>query len=238
MRVYLTFLLAGLLAGATFDTASIKANVSGSEHSEINDPKGGRLTVVNATLSSIVRNAWNLRSFQVDRLPGWADTARYDIDARFDPSLEMNEDRIEEMLQALLAERFAMKTHWIAREMPIYALATARGGMKLTASTSVSPQPIISGGAGAGSETLVFTKASMKLLAFYLGSQVERPVVDVTGLNGVYDFQLTWAPNETVESKAPSIFRALQDQLGLQLEAQKGPVPVLVVDQLKPASPN
>jgi uncharacterized protein (TIGR03435 family) len=231
-------LLILLLAGTTFDTASIRVNTSGSEHSEINDPKGGRFTAVNATLSSIVLNAWNLRKFQVERLPGWAVTTRYDIHARFDPAEKMTEERFQEMLRGLLIERFAMKTHWVTREMPIYALVQTKGGARMVASTSVSAQPVINGGGGAGAKTLVFTKVGMKLLAFYLGNQVERLVVDQTGLDGEYDFRLTWAPDETAASTEASMFRALQEQLGLRLAARKGPVSVLVVDQVRPASPN
>ena len=84
----------------------------------------------------------------------------------------------------------------------------------------------------------MFSKVGMKLLAFYLGNQVERVVVDETGLRGEYDFRLRWAPEETVDSTAPSLFRALQDQLGLRLEARRGPVQVLVVDRVSPASAN
>ncbi len=234
MRVLLVL----LLAGATFDTASIRVNTSGSQHSEIGDPKGGRFTAVNAALSSIIRNAWNLKSFQLEHLPGWAETARYDIDARFDPAQKMTGARFQEMLRGLLVERFAMKWHEETREMPVYALVQAKGGARLAASASESAQPVINGGGGAGAKTLVFTKVGMKLLAFYLGNQVDRAVVDRTGLSGEYDFRLTWAPDETADSTEPSMFRALQEQLGLRLEARRGPVSVLVVDQMRPASPN
>jgi len=231
-------LLIFLLAAVSFDTASIRVNTSGREHSEINDPRGGRFTAVNATLSSLVRNAWNLKSFQIENLPGWAETTRYDIDARFDPAVKMTDERFQEMLRGLLVDRFSMKTHWIRREMPIYGLVAAKGGARLTASTSTSAQPVINGGGGAGARTLMFSKVGMKLLAFYLGNQVERVVVDETGLRGEYDFRLRWAPEETVDSTAPSLFRALQDQLGLRLEARRGPVQVLVVDRVSPASAN
>jgi uncharacterized protein (TIGR03435 family) len=144
-------------------------------------------------------------------------------------------------VQGLLQDRFQLQFHRETRTAPVYSLAIAKGGIKLSASDS--PQK----GINAGQGTMLGEGASMTQLASKLSRLLQRPVVNNTGLAGNYDFKLAWTPDRELSAPSgqpadtaagPSIFSALQEQLGLRLEATKGPVDVLVIDQVDKPSEN
>jgi uncharacterized protein (TIGR03435 family) len=134
------------------------------------------------------------------------------------------------MMQALLAERFKLTVHREARELPMYALTVAKGGAKVTTrehTGSMGQNPFGMPGRG----VLVGTEVTAEMLAKALANQLGRSVQDATGLKGVFDFKLEWSPDQTAEGA--SLFTAIQEQLGLRLEARKGPVEVLVIDRVE-----
>jgi uncharacterized protein (TIGR03435 family) len=176
-------------------------------------------------------------------------------------------DPIRFMLQSLLADRFKLKVSYASKEMPIYVLVVAKNGPKLTQSTitpansgdsnlqGATPEGPHMGITGRGEIT--GNDVPLKLLADILSHQLGRQVLDKTGLTGNYDVRLKWSPDETQppsgpdnnptstaraapppDSSRPSIFTALQEQLGLKLESQKGPVDVLVIEHIEEPSPN
>jgi uncharacterized protein (TIGR03435 family) len=131
------------------------------------------------------------------------------------------------MLAALLADRFKVSVHTESREMPIYALVAAKDGPRLTEAS-----PDLTTDAG-DQITIAPGNDSLTILAYELSWRLERPVVDQTGLQDKQKLTLRWNDNA-----GPSLFTAIQEQLGLKLEPTKGPVPVLVIDRAEPPTAN
>jgi uncharacterized protein (TIGR03435 family) len=222
---------------AAFEVASVKPNKSGGAGSSIRLTKG-QVSMENVSLKKLTLWAYGIPDDREYALagPDWLTSERFDILARFpgdtDPS------QVRQMAQALLAERFKLVLHRETRQLPAYSLVLAKGGPKTHA---VDPgQSSTSGRPG----HLEATKISMRKLADLFARMVGFPVTDATGLEGVFTFALDWTPDETQrltvpdESAAPnqpgpSIFAALQEQLGLKLEGRKAPVEILVVDRME-----
>ncbi|HEX4278245.1 MAG TPA: TIGR03435 family protein [Bryobacteraceae bacterium] len=209
-----------------FEVASIHANTTGSPDSIVNLPDTGRLSVTNATLETLIRNAYGMQKNQIVGAPKWIDSDRYDIQAKTAGPIREADER--PLLQNLLGDRFRLKIHQESRNLPIYALRLGKGGPK---------SPEHKGDAGAihtsrGAEKIRITaeRFSMSQLAGILNRQLDRVVDDKTGLQGYYDFSLEWDPNQAPDSQTPSLFAALEEQMGLKLEASRGSVPVLVID--------
>lgn len=234
-----------------FDVASVKpSNPNSANGTVVRLTPGGRLHVVNATLKDLIETAYDVRSFQIEGGPKWAHATKYDVDATAGtrpqsaavPPQGWTNVRFE--VQALLKDRFQLQLHRETRTAPIYSLAIAKGGIKSSVlSATQSPQK----GINAGQGTMLGEAASMTQLAYKLSRLLQRPVVNNTGLEGNYDFKLEWTPDlgpsatdgQPVDiSVGPSIFTALQEQLGLRLKATKGPVDVLVIDHVDKPSEN
>jgi len=238
----------GFAAGpVTFDVASVKISKAPDEavffgpgtvdsaNGRWRVPSvGGNVTLTNWTLGACIAAAWDLGSGQMSG-PGWLNSERYDIVARTSAQTTQADLRI--MLQALLAERFKLSTHRETKEAAIYALVLARNGPKLKPSNGDQRLPVVL----APPARLLGQGSTMQALALALRRPAGRTVVDQTGLNGTFDFTLTYSPETNVRSvdggegadagtTGPSIFTALQEQLGLRLEPQKGQIEQLVVD--------
>ena len=232
----------------SFEVASIKRNVSVGQLSSVNGQPGGRITVTNHSLHSIVRQTNRVQSYQIVGGPDWVDQDRWDIVAKGegDPPFE----QLLAMMQTLLADRFKLVTHHETREMPIYALILARAdgrlGPQVKASTvdcaaiaaaaraqgGTAPPPPGAGprcGININNSRLRMSAQLMTDLARNLSIVTDRMVVDKTGLTGIFDLELQW--NDT---DGPSLVTAVQEQLGLKLDAQRGPVDVLVIDSAEP----
>jgi uncharacterized protein (TIGR03435 family) len=169
--------------------------------------------------------------------PGWIGTEKYDIEAKVDVSQVNVHVDYGPMLQALLADRFRLRAHRETKELPVYSLVVAKNGPKLTVHTGADGASTNTSH-GSGKATMVAIEASMAGLAERLGRELAAAVIDNTGLRENYDVTLEWAPNLTADSTLPSIFTALQEQLGLRLESTKGSVEVLVIDSAEKASEN
>jgi bla regulator protein blaR1 len=237
------FLLAGLAGSPAalaqsqktpaYEVAAIKPNQSG-DRPAIRSGAGGRLNATNATLKVLIGFAYNVRDYQVSGGPSWLDTVGYDIIATPEHPVDPTPDNIDyfrQMLQSLLAERFKLTFSRQERELPVYALVVARDGPKLkeVEKWKNAADMRIHGGAG----QMIAEKATMALLAQTLSNIAGRSVVDQTGLTGYYDFKLEWTPDEAGQpapDDRPSLFTAVQEQLGLKLESQKGLVEILVID--------
>ncbi len=219
-------LLCWIAQAQTFEVASIKPNLTGGGHSDV-DVDGNLLRMKNVTLKACLTWAYRVTDAEVAG-PPWLESERFDIVAK----TESGRPR-PEMMQALLAERFKLAVHREAKELTVYSLVVAKSGPKLK---KVDP-----GEADTTSRRghLTATRVSMPGLARFLGGpnmRLGRPVVDRTGLEGVFDFTLDWTPEGVKEEKPdapPAIFVALQEQLGLRLDSQKAPVEILVVDKIE-----
>jgi uncharacterized protein (TIGR03435 family) len=253
MRPVVRLLLAALLltppvlaAQSTplrFEVTSIKANTTegeGKGNGGVRTPQGTQWSASNVTVRTLIRFAYGpidddpstplaLEEHQVAEGPEWTAREAFDIEARMPEGPRAPGDSLL-MLRALLAERFALKVHTETRELPVYALVrTEREGALRPASGTCAPRC----GARRGFDGFMASGVSMRSLAIALGPIAGRPVVDRTGLPGTFDFQLRFAADPNRESKFPSIFTALQEQLGLKLESARAPIDVIVIDHVE-----
>ena len=218
-------------SAAQFDVATIKPPApqeQGRTSTRMSsDTETGRLNYINASLKEIIGQAYKVQQYQVIG-PGWIDTERFDIAAEFPPHTDGK--LLPSMLQALLAERFKLAIHRDTKQLPVFALTVAKGGPKFQAAESASGVTSHSN----GTHWHVTAKVTMQRFAEFLTDEAGRPVVDKTGLNGSYDLTLDWAADNSATANegatGPSLFTALQEQLGLKLESTKGPVETIVVD--------
>jgi uncharacterized protein (TIGR03435 family) len=211
-----------------FEVASVKPNRTGVTGSALKR-SGSRIAFDNVSLRECIAFAYGIadgRDYELSS-PAWLDSEKFDIAATFPP--ETSRDRVREMLQTLLAERFHLKAHRENRTLKAYALVVAKRGSKLTQASD-------------GEDAFIFGEGHVTARALSMSSfadrlsgpvfKLEQPVVDMTSIKGVYDFTLEWAPDGvSVDGHAgASIFTALQEQLGLKLEVREIAAGILVVD--------
>jgi uncharacterized protein (TIGR03435 family) len=225
-----------------FAIVSIKPTVAIPNGKTFHLTPSGGFRAGNYSLKDLIRLGWDVRNFQISGGPGWLDTDKYNVEAK--PELPFAAHSTEgfkllgEMVQSVLEDRFQLKVHPQIKEMSVYFLVVATGGPKLKRTgdaTDASTQMRDNDG------HMWATKFDMSLLARYLGGELERAVIDKTGLGGVYDFELKWSPDQKPTPAGdigPSFSTALREQLGLKLESGKGPVQTIVVDYAEKASPN
>jgi uncharacterized protein (TIGR03435 family) len=193
-----------------------------------------------SSLRDLIEYAYSVRSEQISGQPGWALSVHYDLDAKAAGEGILTTAQSREMVRTLLADRFQLKVHRETQEVPVYALVAGKSGPKFKASET---------GATGGYSVRTTDKGlhmdapngTMEQLARQLSGTAGRPVQDRTGLTGHYVFTLDWFPADRVpppDLDAPSMFEALQEQLGLRLESTKGPVEKLVIDHVDRPSEN
>ncbi len=204
---------------------------------------GGRLTMRNVTMKVMIMMAYHARPDAVTGGPGWLDSDRYDVVAK--ATQTTTPEDLRRMLQVLLAERFKLATHTEPKIMPAYVLSVGKSGHKLqTSETGVLSEQRCSPAAGPASQKHITCQhITMAALADQLQEQSPRDfdvaVVDQTGLKGSFDFKLDWAPavrasaTSTEPPGEPTVFEAVEAQLGLKLERRKLPLPVIVVDRVE-----
>jgi uncharacterized protein (TIGR03435 family) len=252
-----------LSAQGAFDVASVKPNVSGDEPS-VPRISPGRFSWTNVSLRQLIQVAYDMRPYQLIALPNWADTARFDVAVT--TSITASRQEMNTMLQSLLADRFDLSVHRERREVPVYALVLARRDGKLGPNIhpatldcqSIAEKPLNSGTAQTDSATcspqLGLTRLKvagfrMSGLASGLMRILDRTVIDKTDLSEPFDMELSWTPDPTMlpngvpapqnlPSAGPSIFTALEEQLGLRLVSDRAPVEALVIDRIKALKPD
>lgn len=221
-------------APRAFEVASVKLNKSGEGRS-FTRTTGGRVEWTNVTLKMCISMAYNVHDYSLSG-PDWLSSVRVDIVAK--PSAP--EHDVDLMMQTLLMERFKLVAHRESRSVTGYALVVGASGAKIH---SVEPgEKKEYWGIG----TLKGESAPMTLLTQMLAARLHGPVEDNTGLPGVFNFTLTWSPDDVPSGPpsasgtsipdgrdGPSIFSALREQLGLRLEARKVPIQILVVDHVE-----
>jgi uncharacterized protein (TIGR03435 family) len=242
-----------------FEVAAIKLNQSGSGSSH-SDTNNGRFIATNVSLKNLMEySAYGIPGSRILDGPKWLDSTRFDIDAKMDDpeadhlrTLAHGPRRLETqaMFQQLLADRFKLAVHWETRELPVYALTVAKKGPKLQPTKeSTEASGTSSHNSRSGSQ---FTAKGVTLpelaegLTQELSKELGRDIIDKTEIKGRYDLTLKWTPDagaatDSAASSAdsgPSIFTAVQEQLGLKLEPAKAPVRVLVIDHAEMPSEN
>jgi uncharacterized protein (TIGR03435 family) len=252
-----------------FDVVSVKPNKSDSGMVRIMAKPDG-YSASNVSLKMLIQSAYGIRQDLISGAPNWADSARFDIDAKVagsdvDALQKLNPEQRRLVLQPLLADRFKLEIHMETKQLPVYELVLAKGGSKLKEATAGDTYASgIKGSDGVGRGGLMRVgrgqltaqAVPMTSLANMLSQQLHRTVLDKTGLTGKYDLELMWTPDQGADpmfkgpdgspqradaapdSSGPSIFTALQEQLGLRLHSSKGPVETIVIDHVEMPSEN
>jgi uncharacterized protein (TIGR03435 family) len=229
-----------------FEVVSVKVSKAGCDNMIVNSPPG-RFSAHCTTLMGLLFNAYPTvkPSVPIPGLPGWANSERFDVDAKADDetaaamqnlSREEQWKQTQIMLQAALADRFRLRAHNEAREGPIYELVAAKGGFKL----KEAPASEHSRGNSWGHDHIQVRTGPISGFVFALSDVLSRNVVDKTRLSGNYDIDLKWTPDEQqgTPDAGPTIFTALEEQLGLKLVPAKGPVDTFVVDHVERPAEN
>jgi uncharacterized protein (TIGR03435 family) len=220
----------------------------------------GRINYQGLSMRTILARAFTLKEYQITG-PDWLDSERFDVMAKIPEGV--NRDQVPVMLQALIAERFKLTFHREKKEMGVYALVVAKGGLKMK---EVDPAAKGVGQLQMMGRGHLETRLSLSGLADFLSRWVDRPILDMTQTKASYDIKLEWTPEPgqtpkgmpagmgpggpgpgpgpggdgpggagAADNPAPTIFTALQEQLGLKLEARKAPVDMVVIDHMEKA---
>jgi bla regulator protein blaR1 len=279
-----------------FEVAAVKENKSGTNMIRFGVQPGGRFTAENVPLRQLLVFAFQVQPFQIENVPSWANSVRYDITAKAEgdipPAQPGQVGSIQYMMRALLRDRFALVYHNETREMPIFNLIVAKPdgslGPKLTKSTTDCAAMFAArrgggpggpGGAGGpggrgdgpppmpafgekmvcgfrvGPGSLSGGSVPIGQLATFLSQNLQRSVVDKTGLAGNYDFDVTFTPDQIpqlpgggappgapplppIDPNGPSLTTALQEQLGLKLDSTRGPATLFVIDKVSQPTPD
>ncbi|MFZ0591039.1 MAG: M56 family metallopeptidase [Bryobacteraceae bacterium] len=280
---------AGDKAPATFEVVSVKPSAAGKCGPMLQLAPGGRIRTPGISPKFLIEVAYDVKDSQVEGGPPWINSECYDIEAKADDSVgaaldklppDQRKEKIREMMQSLLRDRFKLAIGHTTKELPVYMLVVAKNGPKVKPSDFKPPEhpgaeplppspsprggnrPRMQGGLMMRMGHLESTGVEMPMLVGALSMVTHRVVIDKTGLSGRYDFTLNWTPDETQlpqggperpggpgggpmgpggpppESNGPDLFTAIQEQLGLKLEAQKAPVDVLMIQHVEKPSEN
>jgi uncharacterized protein (TIGR03435 family) len=240
----------------SFEVASIrldKSDIHARSHI-YSSPNNGHFTAINVPVRLLLQFAFGIPESRIFGGPVWLSSDKYDIEAKADESVDGQMDKLtsdqgklvkQQMLQALFADRFQLKVHHETRVLPVYVLVVAKNGPKLKESKAKGCTT------NSGRDSISIQGcASVATLAEKLAENLGRIVIDKTGIEGGFDIDLKWTPDDGTAPKLngtaepltdaswPSIFTALDEQLGLKLESKKGPVDVIVIDHIERPSAN
>jgi uncharacterized protein (TIGR03435 family) len=275
-----SILLALPVVAQTFEVVSIKPDTSGRPETTLRPDPSGRLVAVNTTARMLLRAAFDDKSvygllpdFHLVGGPDWLATDRFDIQAQ--PERPIRPEDMSSAILGMLEDRFRLRAHHEQRQLPAYELTLAAGQSKMKGveapvpdsgqSVGVGPQPRPgrdgllpadfkppAGRVFASSTAIIGSAVPVSQLVYSLSQRLDRPVIDKTGLKGLFDFRLEFAPIQPsaaaladggtapvgLTDPRPSVFAAIQDQLGLRLASTRGPVDVVVVDSIQKPSEN
>src|SRR5580658_8321466 len=241
-------------ANPGFDVVTIKPSAPGAQGKGFGF-RGTHFVTRNTNLNDLVAFAYGLHSKQIIGAPDWFGTDLFDIDGTPDVPGQPSLHQMEQMVQKLLPDRFALKFHHDQRELSVYIITVASGGPKMTKTTAGPNDPQGFGFRGLGDLTV--RNMNMKEFATWMQSGVmDKPVVDHTGLTDKYDFTLKWTPDDSQFAQfrgvtgpvtppagdnpnaPPSLYTAMPEQTGLKIEAGKAMDDVIVIDHVEKPSPN
>jgi uncharacterized protein (TIGR03435 family) len=248
-------------ADPNFEVATIKPNNSGATSMQGLVMRGRNFATRASSVGDLISFAYEVQAKQVVNAPDWLDKERFDIDAVPEQEGAPNPEQIRIMMRKLLADRFGLKFHREKREMSAYVLTVGKDGPKLKETQIKGTLPGIGIRPGTGGITFGVINAAIPDFTGFLQILVlDRPVVDKTGLTGRYDFQCTFTPDDsqfaghppqfpnqqnnanstsdTAVPAAPSLYDAVQQQLGLKLSAEKTAVDVIAIDHVEKPSAN
>jgi uncharacterized protein (TIGR03435 family) len=227
-----------------FEVASVRPNNSDEKMNY--GVRGNSLSGTNMPLVGWIEIAHKVRDYQI-KGPSWISVEKFDIEAR---AASGSSAGVMSMLQSLLADRFKLTLHRETQQLPVYDLVVDRRGLKMKPSADQTPwvgdfpRGSPDGRPTTGASPTVLAPGRfegkaipMSMFITLLSDALERPVINRTGQTGRFDIDLHYAPGSDTDS-SPSVFTAMQEQLGLKLESAKGPVEVLVIDHIERPSAN
>jgi uncharacterized protein (TIGR03435 family) len=225
------------------EAVSIKRNTSGASGGDFGARPGG-YAAVNVPIHLLIGLAYPVQGSEIEGAPDWFYDEGYDLTARISGAPTPEQSR--PLWRTVFAERMRLQAHMETREQPIYALVPTRADGRLSPNLKRVDTDCAAPGAVAqctmmGRSTLTSRGMSMAALARLIQPTTGRIVVDRTGLSGFYELSLTFsltrpgAPVNPVRGgeEPPSIFTAVKEQLGLELESARGPVDVLVIERIE-----
>jgi uncharacterized protein (TIGR03435 family) len=229
-----------------YEVVSVKPSQPGCGGMSISVPPG-RFSARCITVWGLIYNAYDVKSLHdyPPGLPSWGDSAQFDVEAKIGDESVTAERNLspkereavsQQMLQALLADRFRLRVHYEDKIQSVYQLVVAKNGPKLKQwPAGENPRGVSWGG-----NQIKVQGAGLDRLVFCLSDVLGRTVVDKTGLSGNFDINLKWTPDDQQgqPDAGPTLFAALEEQLGLKLDAAKDPVSALVVDHVDKPSEN
>ncbi len=235
-------------ADPSFEVATIKLSDPNSPGKGFGGPPGTFQTR-NTTLNDLLMFAYQIQIKQIVNAPGWAESQKVDIIGKQDTPGQASEAQTQAMMQKLLLSRFGLKFHMDKKELPAYILSVSKSGSKLKTSTGDPGTPSAFFFRQLGD--LTFRNITMEGFSKWMQTVLDRPVVNHTDLQGRFDGRLKWNPDESqfaifgvkvVHSDAPDappdLYKAIQEQIGLRLDAGKPNVDVMVIDHVEKPSEN
>jgi uncharacterized protein (TIGR03435 family) len=240
-------------ADPSFEVATIKPNNSGAPQIQSLTVRGRDFATRNSSLVDLICFAYNVQAKQIVGAPGWMDSDRYDIAAVPAQEGTPNPQQLRVMLKKLMADRFKLTFHHEKRELSAYVLTVGKNGQKLKPTQLKGPLPGLGYRPGPSGITLMMMNGTMEDFTSFLQTLIlDRPVVDHTEIKGKYDLHFTFTPDDSefnghppalpkqtdTANASPGFFEAIQQQLGLKLDAEKTPVDVIAIDHVEKPSPN
>jgi uncharacterized protein (TIGR03435 family) len=249
-------------ADPSFEVATIKPNNTGATSMQGLVIRGRKFITRASSLGDLISFAYEVQAKQVVNAPDWLDKDRYDIEAVPEQEGVPNPEQIRVMIRKLLADRYGLKFHHDKREMSAYVLTVGKDGHKLKPTQIQGNLPVIGIRPGTGGVTLNMVNATIADFTGFLQILVlDRPVVDKTGIQGRFDYQCTFTPDDSqfgghppqipsqgnntnstatdaATPAAPSLYDALPQELGLKLSAEKTAVDVIAIDHVDKPTAN
>ena len=233
-----------------FDVVTIKPS-DPTRPGKLFTVRGRHVMTINTNMNDLVTFAYGLHPKQLIGAPDWFATEKFDLDGVPDVEGRPSAAQLRLLVQDALVQRFGFKFHRDEKELPAYALTVAKGGPKMTVTSNEpgDPRNFLFRGLG---QLLVSNSTMRDFCDGMQGAVMDKPVVDQTGLTERYDFQLKWTPDQSQFAQMgmnipaatddpnapPSLYTAIQEQIGLKLEATKASVQVLVIDHVEKPSAN
>jgi uncharacterized protein (TIGR03435 family) len=237
-------------ANPGFEVATIKPSQADEQRAVM--VQGTRLVTRATSLVDVMMFAYGVHPLQIVEAPDWMTAEKFDFVVQPNMPGRPSTAQMRSIVQQLLADRFMLGFHHAQRELPVYRVVIAKGGPKLTATTKEEEQATNTAVIGIAAGQMTVRNATMSEFASLMQRYVrlDRPIVNHTGIAGKYNFKLTWTPDFSQfdgnpppgpareDENAPSLYTAMQEQLGLKLEAAREPADVLVIDHVERPSEN
>jgi uncharacterized protein (TIGR03435 family) len=232
----------------TFQAASVKVNAHTGFAPTTLQMEGNRFSATGMPLRPLIMQVYNLRDFQIIGGPSWTNTDQWDFAAVADDGVSLHMVDLEMpdrhtsgslMVQSLIENRFQFKFHREVKELPVYELTVSKNGPKFKLSAVQGP-----GTRRVERGEIQIEAQPFATFAYLLARQLDHALINKADLKGLYDIKLQWSTglraggDSALSSDRPSVFTALQEQLGLKLESSKGPVEVLVIDSVSRPTEN